>query len=90
MILTHRGGTVYQQRHSTTPAGPMVPTVDEMARAIQAGEPVSYRAAPGDLDDLTFLGYPPAEPDYCTQNAGDCLTCALSSYGRDCKNIKID
>ena len=26
---------------------------------------------------------------YCTQNNGDCETCSLSSYGRDCKNVKI-
>jgi hypothetical protein len=23
---------------------------------------------------------------YCTQNNGDCLTCSLVNYGRDCKN----
>ena len=23
---------------------------------------------------------------YCTQNAGDCSGCSLSSYGRDCHN----
>jgi hypothetical protein len=23
---------------------------------------------------------------YCTQNNGDCSTCSLSSYGRDCRN----
>lgn len=24
--------------------------------------------------------------EYCTQNSGDCETCSLSSYGRDCAN----
>lgn len=26
---------------------------------------------------------------YCTQNNGDCTTCSLVSYGRDCSNIKL-
>jgi hypothetical protein len=26
---------------------------------------------------------------YCTQNNGDCETCSLVSYGRDCKNIPL-
>ena len=25
-------------------------------------------------------------PDYCTQNGGNCPSCALVSYGRDCQN----
>jgi len=25
-------------------------------------------------------------PDYCTQNNGNCRTCSLVSYGRDCHN----
>ena len=25
-------------------------------------------------------------PDYCTQNGGDCRTCSLVNYGRDCRN----
>jgi hypothetical protein len=25
--------------------------------------------------------------DYCTQNDGDCDTCSLVSYGRDCRNL---
>jgi len=24
--------------------------------------------------------------DYCTQNNGDCYTCSLVNYGRDCRN----
>ena len=24
--------------------------------------------------------------EYCTQNNGDCKTCSLANYGRDCKN----
>lgn len=24
--------------------------------------------------------------DYCTQNDGDCSTCSLVNYGRDCQN----
>ena len=27
---------------------------------------------------------------YCTQNNGDCKSCSLTNYGRDCENIKID
>lgn len=27
---------------------------------------------------------------YCTQNDGDCLTCSLTNYGRDCKNNELD
>ncbi len=27
--------------------------------------------------------------DYCTQNDGDCSTCSLTSYGRDCMNEPI-
>jgi hypothetical protein len=27
--------------------------------------------------------------DYCTQNAGHCETCALVSYGRDCRNNPV-
>lgn len=26
---------------------------------------------------------------YCTQNNGDCSTCSLKNYGRDCHNNKI-
>jgi len=26
---------------------------------------------------------------YCTQNDGDCSSCSLSSYGRDCHNVRI-
>lgn len=25
-------------------------------------------------------------PDYCSQNDGDCSTCSLVNYGRDCMN----
>jgi hypothetical protein len=25
-------------------------------------------------------------PEYCTQNGGDCRTCSLVNYGRDCHN----
>ena len=24
--------------------------------------------------------------EYCTQNAGNCATCSLLNYGRDCQN----
>lgn len=27
--------------------------------------------------------------DYCTQNDGDCDTCSLVNYGRDCQNNPI-
>ena len=29
------------------------------------------------------------KPDYCSQNNGDCLTCSLKNYGRDCMNKSI-
>jgi len=28
-------------------------------------------------------------PDYCTQNNGQCWTCSLANYGRDCRNKSI-
>lgn len=27
---------------------------------------------------------------YCTQNDGDCSTCSLVSYGRDCQNVPLE
>ena len=27
--------------------------------------------------------------EYCTQNDGDCSTCSLVSYGRDCRNKSL-
>ncbi len=27
--------------------------------------------------------------NYCTQNNGDCSTCGLVNYGRDCRNISL-
>lgn len=27
---------------------------------------------------------------YCTQNEGNCETCSLSNYGKDCMNNKIE
>jgi hypothetical protein len=26
---------------------------------------------------------------YCTQNNGDCMTCSLTNYGRDCRNVLL-
>jgi hypothetical protein len=28
-------------------------------------------------------------PSYCTQNNGDCWSCSLNNYGRDCLNYPI-
>ena len=28
--------------------------------------------------------------EYCTQHGGDCQTCSLSSYGKDCRNNALD
>ncbi|WP_319477017.1 hypothetical protein [Marispirochaeta aestuarii] len=28
--------------------------------------------------------------DYCTQNDGDCRTCSMTSYGRDCMNNPLN
>jgi hypothetical protein len=28
--------------------------------------------------------------DYCTQNDGDCETCSLANYGKDCMNNPIE
>lgn len=30
------------------------------------------------------------KPDYCTQNSGDCSTCSLVNYGRDCMNNPVE
>lgn len=30
-----------------------------------------------------------AKKDYCAQNNGDCSTCSLVSYNRDCQNNPI-
>jgi hypothetical protein len=30
-----------------------------------------------------------AKPEYCTQNNGNCKTCSLVNYGRDCRNNPI-
>jgi hypothetical protein len=30
-----------------------------------------------------------AIPAYCVQNDGDCRTCSLRNYGRDCRNNPI-
>lgn len=27
---------------------------------------------------------------YCTQNSGDCSTCSLVNYGRDCRNNPVN
>ena len=27
---------------------------------------------------------------YCTQNKGDCKTCSLVNYGRDCRNNPVE
>ena len=27
--------------------------------------------------------------EYCTQNNGDCLTCSLVNYARDCRNMPL-
>ena len=32
----------------------------------------------------------PPTPDYCTQNGGDCPTCSLVNYRRDCMNNPVD
>jgi len=29
-------------------------------------------------------------PDYCTQNNGDCFTCSLVNYKRDCQNNLVE
>ena len=29
-------------------------------------------------------------PEYCTQNNGDCPTCSLVNYGRDCMNNPME
>jgi len=29
-------------------------------------------------------------PEYCTQNGGDCQTCSLVNYGRDCMNNPVE
>jgi hypothetical protein len=31
----------------------------------------------------------PDHPAYCSQNHGDCSTCSLVNYGRDCMNNPV-
>ena len=30
------------------------------------------------------------EKDYCVQNDGDCQSCSLVNYGRDCRNNPVE
>jgi len=47
---------------------------------------------------LLLMGEKPEEPeeevgrmkDYCTQNDGNCQTCSLVNYGRDCMNEPVE
>lgn len=41
---------------------------------------------PGAETDPGLVAVPIRE--YCTQNDGDCPSCSLSSYGRDCRNAR--
>ena len=51
------------------------------------------RGCEGLSDALSLNGYclacEPPTKDYCTQNHGDCATCSLKNYGRDCRNQVI-
>ncbi|MFA4974621.1 MAG: hypothetical protein WC683_18605 [bacterium] len=58
-------------------------TVDEMAEAIRA---CGYVLPVDGLKEGRDYAEAPA---YCTQNGGDCATCSLVSYGRDCMNNSI-
>jgi len=31
-----------------------------------------------------------SKPSYCTQNHGDCDSCSLVNYGRECQNNPVD
>jgi hypothetical protein len=42
-----------------------------------------------DLEAYSLQRYGVKKP-YCTQNNGDCDTCSLKNYGRDCRNHPID
>ena len=39
--------------------------------------------------DLMSLLEEPDRPSYCSQNGGDCSTCSLVNYGRDCMNNPV-
>jgi len=39
---------------------------------------------------ITLNTEKPPMKAYCIQNTGDCRTCSLSSYGRDCRNNRIE
>ncbi len=42
----------------------------------------------GQREDCHVPRVPLMSPN-CTQNNGDCLTCSLNNYGRDCRNQPI-
>lgn len=55
----------------------------EICGAMQEDQP------PARLDEVLAAGFQVTAPIYCTQNGGDCESCSLSNYGRDCMNNKI-
>lgn len=63
----------------------------ELLEKVQVGEKDIFDLIDGasvDYDFRTEDGSP-LTPEYCTQNDGDCSTCSLVNYGRDCRNNQI-
>ena len=71
-------------------AEPMNVTIDELQElCAEMGWEDTLAERPGieiyDADGTVAI----AIPDYCTQNDGECSTCSLANYGRDCRNRRI-
>ena len=85
---------IYQQRLQDCDDGAEMLSFDDFMaglRTLKEGQFIACAVDAAGWDELTaFSGYRINEPQYCTQNEGDCLTCSLANYGKDCKNIPLD
>ena len=59
-----------------------------LLQAVDVDDPDRRQRGEGYRDGLQ--GKCSMAKDYCTQNAGDCQTCSLVNYGRDCMNNSIE
>jgi len=53
-------------------------------KAVKVGK--QWRVSAVQVQAIQQYGFKP----YCTQNDGDCGTCSLVNYGRDCMNNPVD
>jgi hypothetical protein len=62
-------------------------------RGFKAGQNKQPNQPPNGVDGLAWSsGYIEGKANqrtYCTQNAGDCSTCSLVNYGKDCMNNPV-